>query len=136
MSRAGAEAAHVAAGGAVQAGDFGSSLGKVAAAALVHIAAGLFTAVDDIFNLVFVNAGVAHSMQHGQDRGCLGHDVLKHDVSRQVDVDVVGVLDAADQLARMVQGLGMLFVDVLFNLFHGHALGQAAFGSSDQHIRS
>ena len=108
VGRAGAEAAHVGAGRMAQARDLGRSLGKVAAAALVHIAAGLFAAVHDILNIFLGNAALLERCEQRQHGGRLGDDILVHDVSRKVHVDIMRTVDAADQLAVVVQALGML----------------------------
>ena len=108
MGRAGAEAAHVGAGRMAQARDLGRSLGKVAAAALVHIPAGLFAAVDDILNIFLGNAALLERREQRQHGGRLGDDILVHDVSGKVHVDIMRAVDAADQLAVVVQALGML----------------------------
>ena len=108
MGRAGAEAAHVRTGRVTQARDLSRSLGKVTAAALVHIAAGLFAAVHDILNIFLGNAALLERCEQRQHGGRLGDDVLVHDVSGEVHIDVVRAVNAADQLAIVVQALGML----------------------------
>ncbi|MBT9158157.1 MAG: hypothetical protein DDT36_01158 [Firmicutes bacterium] len=51
MGGGGAKATGVAAGGVDKADDFADGLGKIAAAALVHIAAGFFGAFDDVVDV-------------------------------------------------------------------------------------
>ena len=46
--------------GGVKAGYFRNGLGKVAAAALVHVAASLLAAVYDILDILFIDAGVLY----------------------------------------------------------------------------
>lgn len=66
-----AEATGVASGCVVQASNLSSSFCEVAAAALVHIAAGFLTAVDDVVDLVLIDTGYADQVQQGQDSGSL-----------------------------------------------------------------
>ena len=126
MSGAGAEAAGVGAGGTVQAGDLGCSLGEVAAAALIHITASLFGAVDDIFNLILADAGVLHSVQQSQYGRSLGHQIFMHNVRRQVHVDVVCANHAAHQLAVVIQGLSVLIIDQMLQVSLLNAFGNAS----------
>ncbi|KAF5051682.1 hypothetical protein DSECCO2_416580 [anaerobic digester metagenome] len=109
VGRSGAEAPAVRAGGAHQAGDLRGGLGKVAAAPLVHIAAGLLRAVDDIFHFVLVNARIFHSGQQRQNGGCLGHQIFVHHMGREIHVDVMGAVHAAHQLVVVVKALGVFF---------------------------
>ena len=108
VSRARAEAAHVRAGRIAQAGDLSCRLGKVAAAALVHIAAGLLAAVDHVVDVFLGNAALLDRCEQRQHGGRLGDEVLMHDVGGEVHVDVVRAVDAADQLAVVIKPLGML----------------------------
>ena len=108
VSGAGAEAADIGTGSVVQAGNLSSSLGEVAAAALVHVAASLFAAVNHILNIVLVNTGVLQSSQQSQNGGCLGNHVLMHDMSGQVHIDVVSAVDTANQNIVVIQALGVL----------------------------
>ena len=107
-SRSGTEATGVGTGGVGQAGDLSGALGVVAAAALVHVAAGLLGAVHHVLNILLGDAGVVDGGEQGHDGAGLGHDVLVHDVGGQVHVDVVGPVDAAHQSALVIQALGVL----------------------------
>ena len=104
----GAEAPGVGAGGVDQAGDLSGALGEVAAAPLVHVAAGLLGAVHHVLNILLGDAGVVDGGEQGHDGAGLGDDVLVHDVGGQVHVDVVGPVDAAHQSALVIQALGVL----------------------------
>ena len=133
VSGAGAEAAAVGAGGGDETCDLSRSLGKVAAAALVHIAAGLLAAVDDVLDVGFLQARVVHAGEQSQDGGRLGDDVFVHDVSGEVHVDIVGALDAADQNAVVVQALGVLLLDQALDLTELNALLDAGHDALVDH---
>ena len=60
MGGACAEAARIGTGCIGKARYLGSGLGKVAAAALVHVAASLLAAVYDILDILFIDAGVLY----------------------------------------------------------------------------
>ena len=125
VSGTGAEAAGVGTGSVGQTGDLGSSLGEVTAAALVHITAGLLGAVDDVLNVGLLDAGVLDGIQQGQHGRGLGDQVLVHNVSGQVDVDIVSADDAAHQDVVVIQGLGVLIVDEMLNNRQLDTLGDA-----------
>ena len=125
VSGTGAEAAAVRTGGIGQAGDLGSSLGEVAAAALVHITAGLLGAVDDIFHIALFDAGVLDGIEQSQHGRGLGDQILVHDVGGQVHVDIVSADNAAHQNIVVVQGLGVLVIDEMLHHRLLHALGNA-----------
>ena len=138
VSRARAEAAHVRAGRIAQAGDLSCRLGKVAAAALVHIAAGLLAAVDHVVDVFLGNAALLDRCEQRQHGGRLGDEVLMHDVGGEVHVDVVRAVDAADQLAVVIKPLGMLLGNEALDLsLLGLRLGDAGHdGLVDQGVRS
>ena len=116
VGRACAEAAAVGAGSGDETCDLGCGLGKVAAAALVHIAAGLFAAVNDVLHVGLFNTGIVDAGEQGQNGRGLGDDVLVHNVGGEVNVDVMGAFDAADQDAVVVQAFGVLVVDKVLDL--------------------
>ena len=104
-----AEPSRIAARGVHQSRDLRGSLREVAAASLVHIAAGLFAAVDHVIHVGSVDPRIFDQMQHGQDLGRLGDQILEHDVRAQVHVHVVGSLDVTDGLIREDQRLRAVF---------------------------
>ena len=127
MGRTCAEASGVGTGSIDQSCDLSLGLGEVAAAALVHVAAGLFAAVDYVLDFGSVDAGFAEHMEDSEDAGSLGYQVLEHNVSGEVGVYVVSSLDITDQLAFVRDGLCMLFIDEVHDvvlidavLDHGH----------------
>ena len=109
MRRAGAEAARIGTGRRRKAGDLRRALCKVAAAALVHVAAGFFGAVDHIFDRVLFNARILHRAEESQHGRSFGNQVLMHHVRGKVHVDVVRALHAAHECAVVIQPFGMLF---------------------------
>lgn len=120
-----AEGTAVGAGGVVQPGDLRSGLCEVAAATLVDIAAGLLGAVDDVLHLIAIDASDVDHVQQCQHGGCLGHQILVHDVGGKVGINIVGPLHAAYQLAQMIQSLGALFLYQPLDLLQRIAVFQA-----------
>ena len=64
-------------------------------------------------------------VQQGQHGGCLGHQILVHDVGGEVGVNIVGPLHTAHQLAQMIQSLGALFLYQPLDLLQRIAVFQA-----------
>ena len=116
MGGGGAESADIRTGSAGQANNLSSSFGEVAAAALVHITAGLLGAVDHIVHLIFVDAGSFDQVQQGEDAGSFGNQVFMDDMGGEVGVHIVSSLHIAHQFALMIQGLSVLVVDKVLNL--------------------
>ena len=105
------ETSGIGTGGVRKARDLGSRLCEVAAAPLVHIAAGFFAAVDHVIHIRGVDPGVIQQMKHGQDFGSFGDQILEHDVCRKVNVHVVGPLYVAYGLILEDEGFRVLFFD-------------------------
>ena len=101
----GAEATGVGAGGVHKAGDLSSGLGEVATTALVHVAAGLLGAIDDVIDVLLLDAGVLDAVEQREDGGRLLDDVLVHDFSGEVMVHIVGAADATHELVVNVKTL-------------------------------
>ena len=106
----GAEAPGVRAGGVVETGDLSGGLGEVAAAPLVHVAAGLLGAVHHVLHVLLGDARVLDGAEQSHDGAGLADQILVHHVGGEVHVNVVGAGDAAHQLALVVEGLGVLLV--------------------------
>ena len=113
---ASAEAADVTTGSIVQTSNLSSSFCEVAATTLVHITTSLFTAVDNVVDLVFVDAGNTDQVQQGQNSRCFGNHVLQHGVSGEVFVNVMCSLNETDGFAAIYQWFSMLFVYKVLNL--------------------
>src|SRR5699024_2273114 len=99
-----------------QSGDLCSSLCEVAAASLVHVTAGFLCTVDHILNLCFVDAGVAYSIEKCQYAGSLAHQVLMHNESYHVHVDIVCMFYSSYQLIVEVQAFCILFIYEVLDL--------------------
>ena len=84
MGGSGTETTGIGTGGVHKAGDLSSRLGKVTAAALVHITAGLFGTVDNILYLVLIDTGVLNGCQQGKNRRSLGNQVFMHNMSGKI----------------------------------------------------
>ena len=95
---------------------------EVAAASLVHIAAGLLRTVDDVLHVLLFDARVADRVEERQHAGRLAHQVLVHHVGRQVLVNVVGGLHTAHQFSIEIQSFCMLFIYKLLDLGELHTL--------------
>ena len=79
-----AESADIRTGSAGQANNLSSSFGEVAAAALVHITAGLPGAVDHIVHPIFVDAGSFDQVQQGEGRRKLWKPGFMDDMGGEV----------------------------------------------------
>ncbi|MPM83253.1 hypothetical protein SDC9_130316 [bioreactor metagenome] len=69
MGGAGTKPSNIAAGSIYQAGDFTKCLGKVSAAPLIHITAGLFRTFNNIINFGRVYGAVANEMKKDERAG-------------------------------------------------------------------
>ena len=125
VRRCGAEAAAVGTGGVVETGYLSRRLCEVAAAALVHIAAGLLSAVDYILYILFCYTGVLYCGKKRQNAGSLIRDVLMHYMGGEVNVYIVGTVYAAYQLVVMIQALGMLLGYQALHFRQLYAVGYA-----------
>ena len=125
MRGACAEAAGVGTGCTIETRNFGGAFCEVAAAALVHVAAGFFGAVDHIFNRILFNARVLYGRKQRQHGRCLGYQVFMHYMCRKVHIDVVRAVHAAHERTVVIQPFGMLLCDQTRNLSRLNAFADA-----------
>ena len=126
MGGACAETTGIGTGGGVKAGYFRNGLGKVAAAALVHIAASFFAAIYNVFNVFLVDAGILYAAENGDYAGSLADKIFKHGVRGKVDVYVVCAIYTADQHVVIIQAFGMLLGNKALYLGNVNALVNAS----------
>ena len=112
VSRACAEATYVGTGCIRITCDLSSSLCEVSAATLVHITAGLLAAVDNVLYGSRIKVVLLLQLDQGDNVGSLGNKVLKHYMSRKVNVYVMCSLYNTYKVGLIdVKSLGMLLIN-------------------------
>ncbi len=115
----GAEGAGVGTGGVDAAAHFADGLGEVAAAPLVHIAAGLFGGFDNVLHNGGIKPVLPQEVPQGPCSAGFGRQVLKHHIGLEVYIPLVGLLHAAHDLALEFQGYRGLLVQKLLDIREG-----------------
>ncbi len=110
MNRSGTESPGVGPGSVDQTCDFRLGFGKVASAPLVHIAAGLFAAVDYVIYLFPCNAAVVNQMKKSQYTCGFINQIFQYNMGSQGGVYIVSSLYITHQFSIVIEGLCMLFL--------------------------